>query len=523
MRYDAPRDSLRPHRRPGYTGAALLALTFVALGCEPRELPPLAPPMDIGPADAATGSDAGVQAPAPTLSPASGPMSGYFEVRLDLSEQAYGPEDVQRVELGGLAGIYLTPEGDGLRFMVQGHPEPGAVPLVVQTPGGEQTVPDAFTYDPPRVAGIQRIAAVGASISQGFQSGAITAHGTLGSPPTWVARQLGAHIGLPLVTDGLFPAITLDDLNAPPLCDTPDVTGWVTRSVGQLVPKLTAVNEDNLPIAAGGRVDPTLIPSHLAISGSTVADVLYGPMGGGSTVIGHLVYEPYATIFDPVTTSPLDRAEALAPDILLAIDFYGNDVLLEEPPDDMAEEEALRALLVEDITAAVERMAGMGAEVFVGDIPPTSVMPEWRLQRGVEIAAAPPEEQDATAARLDAEVAIVDERTRIANEALYAAAARFDNVHRVPTAQAVLDIIDEPLVVDGERLTIEMFGGLVGLDGVHFTDTGSAHTANLVIAVMNEALGLDVPLVDLAPVLAADRESTAAFVEAGVPIDDCLR
>lgn len=503
--------------------ALLAVVAGLTIGCEPRALPPLAPPMDIGPIDPGQPTDAGMQGPPPALTPSSGSMSGYFEVHLDLSQQTYGAADVERIELGGIAGIYLAPEGDGLRFMVQGQPEPGPVDLVITTAAGEQRVTDAFSYDPPRVEGIQRVAAVGASISQGFQAGAITAHGVRGSPPAWVARQLGAHIGLPLFTDDLFPPITVADIGPPPLCESPASSDWITRSVGLMVPKLTAVSPDGSPRAAGGRVDPTLDVSHLAISGSHVADVLFGPMGGGATVLARLVYAPDGAILDPVEDSPLDRVETLAPDILLAIDVYGNDVLLEEPPDSVEEEEDLRAILVEDIAAAVERMAGTGAEVFVGDIPPTSVMPKWRSMKAVAVAEAPPEEQDAVAAQFDADVAIIDERTRIANEALYAAVARFENVHRVPTAQAVLDIIDAPLMVGDEALTVDLFGGLIGLDGVHFTDTGSAHTANLIIDAMNTALDLDVPRIDLETVLATDRERPSALSEAGLPLDACMR
>lgn len=498
-----------------------LLLTLAAAGCDPRTLPPLAPPLDGGTPEPAT--DAAPQAPPPTLTPTSGSMSGYFEVALDLSQQAYDASAVTGVDLAGRAGIYLTADGDTLRFMVQGSLDPGPADLVVYTPTGERTVPGAFTYDPPRVDGIRHVVAIGASLSQGFQAGAPTAEGTLGSPPAWVARQLGAYLGMPLFVDGLFRDFTLDEVADPPLCETPDVTGWVTGSVAQLVPKLTAASGNGVPLAAGGRVDPLLESSHLAISGSTVAETLYGPGGGGSLVLGHLVYDPDAAIFDPIDGAPIERAEALAPDILLAIDVYGNDVLLEDPPETMAEETALRQRLGADITDLVERMAASGAEVFVGDIPPTSVMPEWQLSKALAIRDADPGTEDAVAAELDADVAIIDERTRIANETLYAAAARFDNVHLVPTAQAVLDVLERPLVVGETELTFEMFGGLIGLDGVHFTDTGSAYTANLIITAINETLDVDVPLVDLTAVLAADPESPAALVELGIPIDACFR
>ena len=76
-------------------------------------------------------------------------------------------------------------------------------------------------------------------------------------------------------------------------------------------------------------------------------------------------------------------------------------------------------------------------------------------------------------------------------------------------------------MVGDQRLGAERFGGIVGLDGVHFTDTGYAFLANLFIAEINQVLGTDVPAISLAPVLAMDPESPAALRAAGVAVDEC--
>lgn len=501
------------------TPRALLTLAALALlaGCDGRELPPLAPPIDVGPIEPEPDAGPPVEPEPPTLTPAGGSMAGYFEVSVDLAGQPFGASAVEAVELGEIGGIRLVAEGETLRFTAQGHPSPGAVALTLYTADGSHTWSDAFTYDPPLVEGIDHIVAVGASVSQGFQAGAPTAEGMLGSPPAWVARQMGAWLPLPLFVEGLFPAFTVDDVGPPPLCETPDVTAWLTAAVGPLVPKVTD------PMRGGtrgalGRVDPSLPPALLALAGSTVADVLYGPGGAGSILMARLVYAIDGGIFEAVEESPLDRAESLAPDILLALDFYGNDVLLEPPAATEEAEAALREALFADIAAAVERMAATGAHVFVGDIPPTSVMPESRALRAIAVRDG----GEAAGEAYDEGLVITDERTRLANEALYAAAARFDNVHLVPTAQAVLDLVETPLELGGQTLSIEMFGGLMGLDGTHFTDVGYALTANLAIDAINAALGTDVPRVDLARVLEGDPESPAALRAAGLPIDECL-
>lgn len=465
-------------------------------------------PIDAAPVDAEPPPEITAQ-----LTPAQGSMAGYYEVTLTLDEAPFAASAIERVSLGDLAGIYLRTEGEQLVFTVQGHRTPGPVPLVIEVGDDAFEVPDAFVYDPPRHPEVGHVVAVGASISQGFMAGAPTAEGLLGSPPAWVARQAGAYMGLPLLVEGTFEQFTIEDVAPPPLCETPDVTQWVTQSVARLTAMLGASP------AGEARVDATLEPSHLGLAGAVVSDILYAPQTPAGVVLAHLIYATDGRLFEPLAVSPLDRAEALAPDVIVAIDFYGNDVLLDEPEDTMEEEEALRGRLVADITATVERMAATGAQVFVGDMPPSSLMPDARM----DAALIARDEGDEAAAAYEAGLVITDERTRIANEALYAVAARLDNVHLVPTAQTVIDLVADGMMVDGEMLTFDFFGGLIGLDGTHFTRTGYAVAANLVIDAMNDAMGLDVPRVDLAAVLATDTESPAALRAAGVPIEMCLR
>ena len=88
-------------------------------------------------------------------------------------------------------------------------------------------------------------------------------------------------------------------------------------------------------------------------------------------------------------------------------------------------------------------------------------------------------------------------------------------MHLVPIASHVATLEVEGLPVGDQLLHTKPFGGLLGLDGVHFTNTGYALVANAFIMTINETLDTDVPLIDLAAVMATDPESPKAIQAAG--------
>ena len=95
------------------------------------------------------------------------------------------------------------------------------------------------------------------------------------------------------------------------------------------------------------------------------------------------------------------------------------------------------------------------------------------------------------------------------------------NLHVVDLVGPVAAIAADGLMVGDERLDAERFGGIVGLDGVHFTDTGYAVLGNLFIAELNRQLGTQIPPIDLAPILAQDAGSPEALRAACVQVDAC--
>lgn len=56
---------------------------------------------------------------------------------------------------------------------------------------------------------------------------------------------------------------------------------------------------------------------------------------------------------------------------------------------------------------------------------------------------------------------------------------------------------------------------------MHFTDTGYAMFANLFLETINEALGTEVPLIDLDPIAASDAGSPSAIAAAGLDVSQC--
>ncbi len=111
-----------------------------------------------------------------------------------------------------------------------------------------------------------------------------------------------------------------------------------------------------------------------------------------------------------------------------------------------------------------------------------------------------------TEASFAAKKQAIDDLTARYNAALAEAIAPYPNLHLVDFSSAVKQLANG-VEVDGDELTTNYFGGLISLDGLHFTDTGYALFANLMISRINETLRSTIPYVDLFAVHAADALS----------------
>lgn len=454
--------------------------------------------------------------PALALSPSSGSSAGYETVTADLREAGLSSADVLAVRVGGIATLDLVVVDEStLSFRVQGAPAPGAADVVLSTAAEERTFEGAYTYDPPVDPAFDRLVAIGASLSMGVDSGVITAEGGEANAPALIAQQVGAYLGLPLLVPGLLTPIGLDDIGDdcvfPSYAD--NASAQITTLLSALQDPETGEGDPRL-----GRQDPDLEVRNHAVAGTNVAEFLDpSEVGVGETLFGHLINEPDAGLFDTLTQSQLALAQGDAPTVVLLLDLLVNDgvdavtsgegLYLDEVSSTTALEEPLEALL--------EGLAGTGAEVFIGNSPVPSAMPIAAQSAAALLASgATPEEVDALLAEIDAAV-------RAQNDLLDTLAAAYPNLHVVDYESLVDSLAAIGIDVGDQHLTTEPFGGLVGLDGIHYTHTGYALMANLALQSMRDSMDVEVDDVDLAAVLADDPLSPSAIEAAGLDVSEC--
>ena len=91
----------------------------------------------------------------------------------------------------------------------------------------------------------------------------------------------------------------------------------------------------------------------------------------------------------------------------------------------------------------------------------------------------------------------------------------------VPITARVAEVDTTGIQVGGQSLGVRTFGGLLGIDGVHFTDTGYGVLADVFVDTASEYAGVSIDPIDLEALVAQDPESPDALVAAGIPLDEC--
>ncbi len=452
----------------------------------------------------------------PSLTPASGSAAGYYEVTLTLPVDDIDPESVTGVTLGGVNAINLTAGDSELTMMVQGHGEGGPVEVVVELDDETTSLGEIFTYDAPLDPRFARVVGIGASLTQGVQRGTPTYHGSLMSPPALIARQMGGWVGLPLFHPEFLPQITTADIGPPPDCVPPSLVDFVTESSAEIFGKLADPESGKFGYQYA-RVDADIEVRNLAVGGNKLRDIVHGPDEDdlGGNFMSHMVYDPHGEFLGPISMTQLDMAEALKPTLIVTTDLYGNDIINAIVGEDIVDPSDMTELaeLEADLEELVGRMAATGAEVFLATLPEPSLLPatNFARKRMKELGVENGEEL----------IAEVEQRAVDANAAMTVLAAQYENVHIVDTYTQTQDLVANGVQVGEHLLTSKVFGGLLGLDGVHFTDTGYAAMSQVFIDAINEALGTDIPPIDLEAIYAADVESRAAYEAAGFDVDAC--
>jgi hypothetical protein len=508
-------------------GAALLAaLAATVLGCSGTA--PGAPP-DGGPADgvgvdSTGGGDANTDAatdpaaPSLTVEPSSGSAFGHYEVTVTVPALDGGLEGDVVLSIGQQASpdaavgqpvqaYNLQIDGNRISATVQGAPLPGPADVVVEVNGTElRRAQQAFTYAPPVTSQVRWLA-MGASITQGIQSGGISTASQLYSPASQVARAAGAYLGLPLAKDGLIPPLSFDDFN--PDCSLkPGADQIDALAILQLITDPMTHRAD----LRRARVDATLQDVRdVAVGGSKIDEVINGP-SDMKVVIANAIEDPGTTQISAQPLTQLEWAERLQPELVISADLYVNDIvpaIFASDNDFVLDQITPRDQFFASVDEFLARISAAAGQVFLANSPHLDYVVRVKIIHDNLIAGGATE--DEFQQKLAAFNAIIDDY----NAGFMSKVAAYQNISVMDFAGLLDSFIQGGKTVGGQQLTTEHFGGLVSLDDFHPTNTGYALIGNELITLINQKTGASIPSIDVDQVFASDPLSPMAIRAAG--------
>lgn len=421
--------------------------------------------------------------------------------------------EVQAITVGGVATYDLQRDGDTVSATLQGILDPGAAEVLVFTPDAEVSAGD-LEYLPAIDPLFDRVVGVGASLTQGVQDGVPNFHANLMSPGAQMTRQTQANYGIPLLIEDLFPTIEIEHIGPAPECESPPVVAHVTDAALEVLLKLN--DEEGNFHYDYGRVDPDLVISNAAVGGFQIGNLtegLYNDFSRG--FVAHMVMDPYAGLNDGIPFSQVELVSERNPTLVLCFDTYGNDLIGAVVLGDEVDIGAITPEdeFIEDVERLMSELSETDAEIFLANSPRPGLLPAARAQ---VLRADDPESEQA---KVDAADVITLEYNAIFSEI----AEDYPKVHIVDTYTYAEDMAATGLMANGELLDTRMYGGLLSLDGVHFTDTGYAAFANLFFDAIDDELGVDIERIDLDAVAAEDRRTPSALAADGFDADACDR
>jgi lysophospholipase L1-like esterase len=455
--------------------------------------------------------------PQPQLEPSHGTMTGYYPVRVHVAD-SMAPADVQWVQFGNNKAYDLKPGTDGfLEVTVQGHPKPGDVAVTFGNDDEVFTLESSFTYDLPILEGFTSLYALGASLTQGTQRGVPTKWSITHGPARMLAGQLGVYFPLPVLIQEGFQEMSPDLIGPPPYCEPPTLNDFQIEQASGVVEALTDPDTGEF-FFADLRIDADLATQNFAVGGSRMSEILDGPKVGDVAMhfISHMAYDPTGTLFDPVKFSQMELIEEASPELIVSFDLLGNDLIdgMINDKDFSLEDITPIEIFLENIGKAVDRLAATGAQVFVATLPSPTHLPFFHAKRAR--LASEGLTENAPIVFTAIEEGVVAGNARLLEQAdLYA------NVHVVDLAGHVNEWAITGVDLGNATLEIRQYGGLVGLDGLHFTDTAYALIANMFIDRMEEVLKTEIPRIDLAAIWAQDRERPEALKAKGLDTSQC--
>jgi lysophospholipase L1-like esterase len=457
----------------------------------PGSTPPPPPPAPSGPLQA---------------TPSHVSMFGQIDVQLTGDLTKIGT--VQSVTVNDIQALDVRATSTGLLAYLQGAPTPGPARIVVTGSTGAVTDNTALTYDPPLGGAPMKWAAFGASLTQGFQSGGLVAHGQIMSWAAQVARAVGAFLAPPLFKDGFLspiqPSAFVND------CAASQSAPSIAAGAIQALADPSAFDFD----FRRPRMDPTLKTRNFAIGGALVSDIL-NPASFPMSVVERIAEQPDGDPTDVLagsSMSQVDRLVALDPDVALSGDLLANDSdsSVTQSDDLHPEQMTDSSTIASELKTLAAKLGALHGDFFIGNLLPLDGLPNVAVLRAQNVPKV--ETQQA----FDAKLAQIRATIANYNSALAAAAAPYPNIHVVDLWTPTVAVLTNGFDAGGVHVTGHEFGGLLSLDFVHFSDTGYAFLANVFIDAINRAKGWKIPSVDVASVLAADALSPAHLKAAGV-------
>jgi lysophospholipase L1-like esterase len=371
-----------------------------------------------------------------------------------------------------------------------------AVPAAAQGPS-----PDFFN-----------LVVLGDSLSAGFISGGWNASGQNNSYVAHLARHLRTFVFHPLIAEpGIPPELQLVRPTFP----------------FEVAPK---------PGTSSGRVAPFVLPTNLAVPGANVGSALRDrPALPIDTPLDLVLGIPGLVIPNSAPiSSQVEMAELLRPSVAL-VWLGSNDALGAATGGTPSRLTGLESFTA-DYRATASRLRATGASLILLNIPDVTVIPALlSIPAAAQLTGLPASiitarlgvaESDflllphvpAYAAKLAGlssepladsqvltaqEVAQIRQRVNEFNNAIRAIAAENQAI-LVDIHSSLAQLASNGVTIGSKRLSASLLGGLFSLDGVHPTYTGQAWIANEIVSTLNRTLGLNIPPINLAAVMAAD-------------------
>jgi hypothetical protein len=392
-----------------------------------------------------------------------------------------------------------------------------------------------------RKANLSRLVVVGDSLSAGFQNFSLLGTQQIHNYASLVAGQANTPLVLPLVR---FPGV-------------PNV--FQLTSLSPLI--IEPVKAPNITDPVDARVDPSAIPTNLAVPGVFLADILNKRPSPTITSVVDFLTDVVLGVPAGQPQSQVERVLSMKPHPTTIFFWAGNnDALFPVLTGDFSLLTSPASFFA-SLDAIMQKLSGANHTLVVANIPDVTTVPyltsaetiaaqahvpveyvrfvlglapgdtirpaAQRLVPGIlqnpgtgplpQMCTAPDGKSPVLPGLPYAQVPCVFRKFEAdmirGSVATFNAMIQSEVVLRNATlvdVQAVAENLKNGYAAGGRCLTFDFLGGLITLDGIHPTNTLHAIIANEFIRTMNDNLKTDIPFVSVEGVAKADPLTVAA-------------